>query len=85
MEEQENENPNEYNTTDLYFAAYLQAASVPMIRTDRRGNGRLVFVFDSTMSNIEELKTAWFNQSGKVSAQIYASAIKNLKHICHMP
>lgn len=74
-----------YATTDLYFAAYLQCAGAPMERTDRSDSGRLTFVFDSTVVNIDELKTAWFNQSGKVSALSYASAIKNLKHLCHMP
>jgi len=78
-------NENEYHTTDLYFAAYLQVAGVRMIRTDKQGSGRLSFVFDDTISNIEELKTAWFNQTGKVSALNYANTVKNLKHICHMP
>lgn len=75
----------EYATHDLYYAAYLQTAGVRMIRTDRQGAGRLSFVFDTSFSNIEELKAAWFNQSGKVSALLYANAIKSLKHICHMP
>lgn len=79
------ENESEYTTTDLYFAAYLQAAGVSMIRTDKQGSGRLTFVFDTSTSNVEELKTAWFNQTGKVSALVYANTIKNLKHICHMP
>jgi hypothetical protein len=74
----------EYSTHDLYYAAYLQTAGVRLIRTDKQGSGRLSFIFDSTMSNIEELKTAWFNQSGRVSALQYANSIKNLKHICHM-
>ena len=76
---------NEYTTTDLYFAAYLHAAGVTMVRTDKQGSGRLTFVFDSSMGNIEELKTAWFNQTGRISAIHYANSIKNLKHICHMP
>lgn len=76
---------DEYPTHDLYFAAYLQTVGVPMKRTDRQGNGRLTFVFDSSVVNLEELKQAWVNHSGKVSAQQYANNIKNLKHICHMP
>ena len=74
----------EYTTTDLYFAAYLQVAGVPMIRTDRQKSGRLTFVFGADVANIEGLKTAWFNQTGKVSALLFANTIKNLKHICHM-
>lgn len=72
-----------FRTPDLYFAAYLQTAGVEMKRTDRE-NSRVYFVFDTSICNIEELKTAWFNNSGKVAAQPYANAIKNLKSICHM-
>lgn len=74
---------NEMRSPDLYFAAYLQTAGVEMIRTDRE-NGRVYFVFDTTIANIDELKTAWFNNTGKVAAQPYAHNIKSLKSICHM-
>lgn len=73
-----------YYTTDLYFAAYLQVAGTQMKKSDRQG-GRISFVFNTDVVNIEELQTAWFNQTGKVSALAYANAIKNLKHLCHMP
>jgi hypothetical protein len=74
---------NTFRTPDLYFAAYLQTAGVEMKRTDRE-NGRVFFVFDTSVSNIEELKTAWFNNQGKVAALPYANAIKSLKSVCHM-
>jgi hypothetical protein len=77
--------PEEFRTSDLYFAAYLQVAGVPMTKTDRNGNGKVSFVFDTSVSNIEELKQAWFNRSGRVEALPYADAIKSLKSICHMP
>lgn len=73
----------EFKTPDLYFAAYLQTAGVEMKRSDR-DNNRVYFVFDSTIANIDELKTAWFNNTGKVAAQPYAHAIRSLKSICHM-
>jgi hypothetical protein len=77
--------PDEYRTSDLYFAAYLQVAGAPMVRTDRNGNGKVSFVFDTSITNIEELKQAWFSRQGKVEALPYADAIKSLKSICHMP
>jgi hypothetical protein len=77
-------NANEFRTSDLYFAAYLQVAGVQMLRTDRNGSGKVSFIFDMSIANIEELKGAWFNQSGKVPALPYANAIKSLKSICHM-
>jgi hypothetical protein len=75
---------NEFRTSDLYFAAYLQTAGVAMLRTDRNGSGKVQFIFDTSMSNLPELKNAWVNQSGKVVAMAYANNIKNLKSICHM-
>ena len=76
---------NEFRTSDLYFAAYLQVSGVPMTRTDRNGSGKVSFIFDTSVCNIEELKNAWFNQQGRVQGLPYANAIKILKSICHMP
>lgn len=76
---------NEFRTADLYFAAYLQVCGVPMPRTERNGSGKVSFIFDISVANIEELKNAWFNQQGRVQALPYANAIKSLKSICHMP
>jgi len=76
-------NGKEFCTPDLYFASYLHTAGVSMIRTDKE-NGRIYFVFDATIANIDELKTAWFNNSGKVAALPYANSVKALKSIVHM-
>ena len=73
----------EFRSPDLYFSAYLQVAGVEMLRQDRE-NGRVLFVFDATVANIPELKTAWFNSTGKVAAQPYANSIRSLKSLCHM-
>lgn len=74
----------EYRTSDLYLAAYLQVAGVEMKKTERDTNsGKIHFVFDTTIASIEELKSAWFNCSGKVAANPYAASIKNLKSLVH--
>ena len=75
----------ELRTSDLYMAAYLQTAGVPLKTTVRTTeNGKVFFVFDTSIVNIEELKTAWFNNSGKVAANPYAYAIKSLKAMVHL-
>lgn len=79
-----NQNPDEFRTSDLYFAAYLQVAGAQMVRADRNGSNKVSFIFDSSVSNIEELKRAWFNRTGRVEALPYADTIKSLKSICHM-
>lgn len=86
MEYQMSKNPtakNEFRTPDLYFAAYLQTANVPMINTVREQN-RVFFIFSTDIANIEELKNGWFNQTAKVPALAFANCIKALKSICHM-
>jgi len=75
----------EYRTSDLYFAAYLQVAGVPMVNHKRNGNGKVSFIFDTSVCSVDELKRAWFNRSGKVEALPFSDAIKSLKSICHMP
>jgi Domain of unknown function (DUF5659) len=76
--------PKEFRTADLYFAAYLQTAGVPLKRTDREAGNRMYFVFDTSIANMDELKVGWFNNTSKIPAQPFASAIKSLKSICHM-
>lgn len=75
----------EFHTSDLYFAAYLQTAGVELKRTDRHADsGKVFFVFDNIVSNVDELKAAWFNNTGKVAANPYAHNLKTLKSLCHM-
>ena len=74
----------DFRTSDLYFAAYLQVAGAPLVRNDREPGGKVFFVFDGSVVNIEELKTAWFNHSGRVAALPFSNAIKSLKSVCHM-
>ncbi len=74
---------DEFRTPDLYFAAYLQTAGVEMKRTERE-NGRVFFVFDASVTSIEDLKTGWFNSTAKVAALPYTHNIKSLKSVCHM-
>ena len=75
----------EFRTSDLYFAAYLQTAGVTMTGTERNPeSGKVYFVFDTSLGNIEELKTGWFNNTARVPANPYAFNIKTLKSVCHM-
>jgi hypothetical protein len=74
----------EFRTSDLYFAAYLQTAGVPLKRTDREPGNRMFFVFDTSIANMDDLKVGWFNNTAKVSAQPFANNVKSLKSICHM-
>ena len=74
----------DFRTSDLYFAAYLQTAGVEMKRTERGPeNGKVYFIFDTSIANLEELRAAWYNNQGKVAANPFSHAIKSLKSLCH--
>jgi len=74
----------EFKTSDLYFAAYLKTAGASMKRTERSEGGKVMFVFDTSIVNIEELTQGWVNDTGKVSANSFSFNIKSLKSVCHM-
>lgn len=83
MKKQNVHSEHEFRSPDLYYAAYLQTAGVAMIRTERESNGRVYFIFNTELANMEELKNAWFNNSGKVPALAYSMAVRSLKSLCH--
>lgn len=70
-----------YETSDLYYAAYLKVAGVMLEETVRRG-GRVYFVFES-QPTIKELKQQYFNRTSKVAALSYADEIKAMKALTH--
>ena len=73
---------NRYRTADLYFAAFLKAAGVPFLDTEREDD-RTQFVFE-LVDNIRDLKNGFFTRSAKLSALNYADEIKALKAMTHI-
>jgi hypothetical protein len=67
----------EYQTRDLYFAAYIVSSQRRLKRTERSGY-RVTFVFPREAGT---LHGAWLDGTGMVSAQSYAGAIRNLKQL----
>jgi hypothetical protein len=75
-----------FETSDLYFAAYLKTAAVPMQAPrwldERRKRCHFRFEDDGT-GTIDRLKLEWVNNTGKVVGRGYADNIKALKSLCH--
>ena len=70
-----------YRTSDLYYAAYLRVAGVPLLESEKEDR-RVFFVFENTDS-ISELKKQYFNRSSKVPALTYADEIRSMKALTH--
>lgn len=75
--------PEEYRTSDLYFAAFLKTAKCHLKKCDVDKRNKITFVFESN-PRIQDLLLGWTNRTEKVSALDYADNIKNLKSLCHM-
>jgi hypothetical protein len=75
----EADSPSEYRTPDLYYAAYLMASGVPLIRCEK-DMGRMFWFFGSSAKGYE---MAWMNDSGTVKPRSFAEAIKTLKNMVH--
>jgi hypothetical protein len=67
-----------FATCDLYFAAFLQARGVKLLRTTREGS-RVTFVFDGEQA--PALRDEWFAMTAMVNGPGYANALKNLKNL----
>ena len=74
-----------YRTSDLYYAAYLKVAGVPLKGTEAaEGSRRVFFVFEGQDPGVlRDLKDQYFMDKAKVHALSYAQAIKVLKSLLH--
>lgn len=75
------ENNNLYRTSDIYYAAYLKVAGVPLVRTDREGS-RVFFLFEK-LDTLDDLQREYFNRTSKVVAQDYADEIRAMKNLTY--
>ena len=75
-----------YRTSDLYYAAFLKTAGVPLLGTEGNGN-KVVFVFEAKLDDGENslaaLKNGWFNRTAKVPALTYADEIRTVKALTY--
>lgn len=72
-----------YRTSDLYFAAFLRVAEVPLKGIEREGK-RVFFLFqDSEPSVIRELKDQYFMDKAKVQALSFSQSVKAMKALIY--
>ena len=72
-----------YRTSDLYFAAYLKVAQVPLVDAVREG-GRVYFLFeDQGRAIMRELKRQYFADVAKVPAMSFVQAIRTMKSMTY--
>lgn len=70
----------EYETSDIYLAAFFILAGCKMER-ERRVGARKYLIFTNPAGSISELRQAYYTGSAKVSAHDYAQKIIGMKHL----
>jgi len=77
--------PKQYRTADLYYAAYLRVAGCSMIEATvvKEGGQKRVFFYFEPSEGLKDLKRDYFNRKGKVAALQYADEVRSMKNLTH--
>jgi hypothetical protein len=71
----------EFETHDIYLAAYLNLAGCKLERKRKEGR-RVFFVFTNPAGSIQELRDAYYSGTATVPAFKYAQGIIGMKQMC---
>lgn len=69
-----------FRSPDLYLTAYLIAAGIPLISSEREGH-RLYWTLRASKVEIDALTYAWVSGQAQLYAASYAEKIKALKNM----
>lgn len=73
----------EYQTCDLYLAAFFVSAGCKMVNQFRdKGSKRVYFVFEKN-DIITDLRLKYFKRDAKIDALTFGDNVKSLKSLCH--
>lgn len=71
----------EYETHDIYLAAYLILAGCTLKR-ERKVNARKYFIFINPAGSIADLRSAYYSGTALVKAHDYAQKVIAMKNLC---
>ncbi len=75
----------EFQTSDIYFAAYLCEKGYPLKSSDKdccSGRPKVRFCFVIGNYQLEEAKNSFFGGKGMVKAKDFVAHIRSLKSLC---
>jgi hypothetical protein len=75
-------NEEDFETNDIYLAAYLKISGCDYDRRRREG-ARVFFVFSNKAGSVLDMREAYFAGKGKVVASAYAQELRNFKELCY--
>ena len=72
---------NEYETDDIYLAAYFKICGCTMERRRKVGN-KVLFVFTNPAGSIKDLREAFYSGKAKVDPHAFQQQIVAMKKLC---
>ena len=75
------ETDHEYETHDIYLAAYLHLAGCQLVRQRRQG-ARKFFIFTNSAGPISELRNAFFSGTANVKPHAFSQLVIAYKQMC---
>jgi len=71
----------DYETHDIYLAAYFKIAGCEMSGRHKVGN-RWYFKFSNPAGPMQDIREAYYSGKGQVPAVRFAQEIQNMKELC---
>jgi hypothetical protein len=79
------QNPEEYETHDIYLAAYFKYSGCRYIGRRQDRNGRRWWFRFSNPTGFSDLREAYFSGEAKVEAKAFVDEIQTMKELCFDP
>ena len=71
-----------YSSTDFYSAAYLICSGLALLKTERVGYNRVVFVLQDSPKRAQLIQD-FYGHKAKIDPLLYKDTLTNLKAIIH--
>ena len=72
---------NQYQTSDMYLAAYLLAKGFEILKADHSLPHEVVFIFEKNIDEIRPTADGYEFQNSAIEARKFVSSIKQIKAI----
>lgn len=73
--------PDEYETDDIYLAAFFMLASCTLVCRRKIGN-KVIFVFTNPAGSMSEMRESYYSGKAQVKPHDYAQKLIACKNLC---
>lgn len=77
----EYKDPNQFETDDIYLAAYFMVASCQLVCRRKIGN-KVIFVFENHAGSMADIREAYYSGKAQVKPHEYAQKLIACKNLC---